>query len=194
MSRSKHSSRIYTLLGWAISAFLSNPISIKSNFSQIQSIPGWFGSGLGSYWRRLKCSHCKVSPGGFFCKVSPGGLFFAKCHQVDFFAKCHQVDFSWYFHIESTAKFNSRNCRAPSGWIQKILESSTNNFLGIKTKGRHRNKKNVFFRALPESPKHPPHDPNSGNLVLFFLRQKRRFARRTGKKIDADDDNYDKND
>ena len=69
-------------------------------------------------------------------------------------------------------------------------------------KGRHRNKKNVFFRALPESPKPPPHDPNSGNLVLFFLRQKRRFARMTGKKIDADnegcndnyDDNYDKND
>ena len=28
-------------------------------------------------------------------------------------------------------------------------------------------KKNVFFRALPELPK-PPHDPNSGNLVLFF--------------------------
>ena len=69
--------------------------------------------------------------------------------------------------------------------------------------------KNVFFRALPKSPKPPPHDPNSGNLVLFFLRQKRRFGRMTGKKIDADnegcndnyddnygnfDDNYDKND
>jgi len=40
-------------------------------------------------------------------------------------------------------------------------------------------KKNVFFRALPESPKPPPHDPNSGNLVLFFGRQKQRFARMT---------------
>ena len=39
-------------------------------------------------------------------------------------------------------------------------------------------KKNVFFRALPESP-NPPPDPNSGNLVLFFGRQKRRFARMT---------------
>ena len=69
-------------------------------------------------------------------------------------------------------------------------------------KGRGQLKKDVFFRALPELPKPPPPDPNSGNLVLFFLRQKRRFARMTGKKIDADnegcndnyDDNYDKND
>ena len=36
--------------------------------------------------------------------------------------------------------------------------------------------KNVFFRALPELPKPlPPHDPNSGNLVLFFGRQNSRF-------------------
>ena len=34
-------------------------------------------------------------------------------------------------------------------------------------------KKNVFFRALPEFPKPPPpHDPNSGNLVLFFRKSK----------------------
>ena len=38
--------------------------------------------------------------------------------------------------------------------------------------------KNIFFRALPES-RNPPPDPNSGNLVLFFGRQKRRFARMT---------------
>ena len=35
-------------------------------------------------------------------------------------------------------------------------------------------KKNVFFRAMPESP-NPPPDPNSGNLVLFFGRQISRF-------------------
>ena len=29
--------------------------------------------------------------------------------------------------------------------------------------------KNILFQALPESPKAPPPDPNSGNLVLFFL-------------------------
>ena len=73
--------------------------------------------------------------------------------------------------------------------------------------GRHQQKKNVFFWALPESPKPP--DPNSGNLVLFFGRQKRRFARMTEIVLDDDndgfndnyddnfgnfDDNYDKND
>ena len=36
-------------------------------------------------------------------------------------------------------------------------------------------KKNVFFRALPESPNPIPPDPNSGNLVLFFGRQNSRF-------------------
>ena len=40
-------------------------------------------------------------------------------------------------------------------------------------KGRGQRKKNVFFRALPELPKPPPpHDPNSGNLVLFFRKSK----------------------
>ena len=66
----------------------------------------------------------------------------------------------------------------------------------------------VFFWALPESP-NPPPGPNSGNLVLFFGRQKRRFARMTEIFFDDDndgfndnyddnfgnfDDNYDKND
>ena len=39
-------------------------------------------------------------------------------------------------------------------------------------KGRPQWKKNVLFRALPESLKPPPPDPNSGNLVLFFLEVK----------------------
>ena len=42
----------------------------------------------------------------------------------------------------------------------------------LATKGRHQLKKNVFFRALPEFPNPPPHDPNSGNLVLFFRKSK----------------------
>ena len=37
--------------------------------------------------------------------------------------------------------------------------------------GKASMKKNVFFRALPESP-NPPPDPNSGNLVLFFRTSK----------------------
>ena len=34
--------------------------------------------------------------------------------------------------------------------------------------GRGQRKKNVFFRAFPKFPNPPPHDPNSGNFVLFF--------------------------
>ena len=72
------------------------------------------------------------------------------------------------------------------------------------------NRKNVFFRALPESRKHPPPpDPNSGNLVLCFFTSKMTFCAYDRKKFDADnegcndnyddnyrnfDDNYDKND
>ena len=41
-------------------------------------------------------------------------------------------------------------------------------WLDNQSKGRLQWKKNVFFRALPESPNPPPPDPNSGNLVLFF--------------------------
>ena len=78
----------------------------------------------------------------------------------------------------------------------------------FKDKGRHQQQKNVFFQVLPESP-NPPPDPNLGNLVLFFGRQKRRFARMTEIVLDDDndgfndnyddnfgnfDDNYDKND
>ena len=66
-------------------------------------------------------------------------------------------------------------------------------------------KKNVFLRALPESPKPPPW-PQFGQLGPLFLRQKRRFARMTEIFFDDDndgfndtyddnfDDNYDKND
>ena len=41
--------------------------------------------------------------------------------------------------------------------------------------GKKSIEKNVFFQALPESPKPPPPpppDPNSGNLVLFFQKSK----------------------
>ena len=44
--------------------------------------------------------------------------------------------------------------------------------LGLTVKGRPQWKKNVFFRALPQSPNPPPPDPNSGNLVLFFWKSK----------------------
>ena len=69
-------------------------------------------------------------------------------------------------------------------------------------------KKTFSFGHCPNH-LNPPPDPNSGNLVLFFGRQKRRFARMTEFFFDDDndgfndnyddnfgnfDDNYDKND
>ena len=70
-------------------------------------------------------------------------------------------------------------------------------------------KKTFSFGHCPNPLNPPPHDPNSGNLVLFFGRQKQRFARMTEFFFDDDndgfndnyddnfgnfDDNYDKND
>ena len=70
-------------------------------------------------------------------------------------------------------------------------------------------KKNVFFRALPQSPNPPPPWPQFGQLGPLFGRQKRRFASMTEIFFDDDndgfndnyddifvnfDDNYDKND
>ena len=46
----------------------------------------------------------------------------------------------------------------------------------------------VLIRALPELAKPPPSPPNSGTLVLFSGRQKRRFALMMEK--NTDDDNY----
>ena len=46
--------------------------------------------------------------------------------------------------------------------------------ISFQVLGKASIKKNVFFRAMPESP-NPPPDPNSGNLVLFFGRQNSRF-------------------
>ena len=38
--------------------------------------------------------------------------------------------------------------------------------------GRHQREKNVFFRALPESPKPPPPDHNTGNDVLAHITER----------------------
>ena len=59
--------------------------------------------------------------------------------------------------------------------VQGILSWIIIKYVTLQAKGRHQLKKNVFFRALPESPKPPPHDPNSGNLVLFFRTSKTTF-------------------
>ena len=55
--------------------------------------------------------------------------------------------------------------------FQDVTVKHTNNSTLLLREGVNR-KKNVFFRALPELPTPPPHDPNSGNLVLFFRKSK----------------------
>ena len=56
----------------------------------------------------------------------------------------------------------------PGGWEDTLVKGT----VSFDELGKTSIKKNVFFRALPESPKPPPHDPNSGNLVLFFWKSK----------------------
>ena len=62
-----------------------------------------------------------------------------------------------------------------------LLQTTTTETRGVLRgprgpKGRHQWKKNVFFRALPESPKPPPLTPIRATWSFFFGRQKRRFS------------------
>ena len=51
----------------------------------------------------------------------------------------------------------------------------------IQIKGRHHKKKNVFFRALPESPNPPPPlTPIQATWFFFFGRQNSRFKSHLG--------------
>ena len=54
------------------------------------------------------------------------------------------------------------------------------------------NKKNRFRSGIARVT-YPPPDPNLGNLVLFFGRQKRRFARMTEIFFDDDNDGFNDN-
>ena len=66
----------------------------------------------------------------------------------------------------------------------------------ILPKGRGQQKKNVFFRALPELPRPPPMTPIQATWSSFFM-SKTTFCVYDRKKIDADNkgcnDNYDDN-
>ena len=103
--------------------------------------------------------------------------------------------------FDRNALFVCNHSETPEFWLFTITL--------LQYKGRHQQKKNGFFRALPELPTPPPLTPIWASWSSFFGRQKRRFARMTGKKIEADnegcndnyddnygnfDDNYDKND
>ena len=66
---------------------------------------------------------------------------------------------------------DSSQKRSRSVYLNEMLIINHMNEFEIQL-GKGSTKKNVFFRALPEFPKPPPHDPNSGNLVLFFQKSK----------------------
>ena len=55
------------------------------------------------------------------------------------------------------------------------------------------NRKKTFSFGHCQNHLTPPPDPNSGNLVLFFGRQKRRFARMTEIFFDDDNDGFNNN-
>ena len=57
------------------------------------------------------------------------------------------------------------------------------------SKGRHQRKKNVFFRALPESPKPPPPWPQFGQLGPFFSDVKNDVLARITERSKDDYDN-----
>ena len=71
--------------------------------------------------------------------------------------------------------------------VAKSVKISTNNFLSQKISTKNacfatkqlrediRRKKNVFFRALPESPNPPPLTPIRATWSFFFGRQNSRF-------------------
>ena len=88
-------------------------------------------------------------------------------------------------------KVHIKNANRKINIIQKIPTGSLNSIVNCQSFFREdiRKKKTFSFGHCPNHLNPPPPlDPNSGNLVLFFLRQKRRFARMTGKKIDADNE------
>ena len=108
-------------------------------------------------------------------------------NQKNIFLEKHQL-YRYLISVQSVLRFapskNDTSCSVAggmSGFINnnsyKILsEHKTFLVLLLWGLGKASMKKNVFFRALPELPNPPPpHDPNSGNLVLFFGRQNSRF-------------------
>ena len=94
--------------------------------------------------------HSPSVPPGYQIKV-------LTCWQCDFLSRA-----VWF-------PLTPLNLRTVSGSVEMLFISSTRYFVNRcrEHKGRHQWKKNVFFRALPESPKPPPW-PQFGQLVPFF--------------------------
>ena len=86
--------------------------------------------------------------------------------RLQFFVLCHHM---WFFG-ELGEKNSINRLLAPEKQHHK--KSWSHKILCPISLGRHQWKKNVFLRALPESPNTPRPDPNTGNLVPFFWTSK----------------------
>ena len=92
----------------------------------------------------------------------------------------------------------SSTCKLTKNWSPclRIVVPNLQSFSWSCNLGKTSIEKKRFLSGIRESPKPPP-DPISGNLVLFFGRQKRRFARMTefffNDDNDGFNDNYDNN-
>ena len=73
----------------------------------------------------------------------------------------------------------SQNSRLPPPFMEKSILNFHFDYWNTSLREDLNRKKTFSFGHCP-NPLTPPPDPNSGNLVLFFGRQKRRFARMTG--------------
>ena len=134
---------------------------------------------------------------GFPFRIKSGSLYWPFSHVRPVVQT--QRDFSWLLAAVSDrssqgpAKRKYVNMGLEQGWLAEIRKMEVymlnteqgerkwdwhKNMDGVGgvTKGRHQLKKNVFFRALPESPKPPPMTPIRATWSFFFGRQKRRFS------------------
>ena len=103
-------------------------------------------------------------------------LFFPELYHVEFRLLLALAQVGLYPVEELHALFTSSAVVDEEGRVLKqIVFGNPAKLSKGGSKGRHLFKKNVFFWALPESPKTPPHDPNSGKLVLFFRTSKTTF-------------------
>ena len=111
----------------------------------------------------------------------------------------------WSIKLANPAKQHGPSQALVSVTRYRFLEKSSNKrmltYTYLLLREDIRRKKTFSFGHCPNH-LNPPSWPQFGQLGPLFLRQKQRFARMTGKKIDADnegcndnyDNNYDKND
>ena len=108
-----------------------------------------------------------------------------KVHKIRLWCKPEQAELTdWSWHLIYQSRTNGLVCQnlqplevvATSLLFMSSLFQVGPSRQDSSTLGKASiEKKIVFFRALPESPKPPLPDPNLGNLVLFFWISKTMF-------------------